>query len=318
MNQKNLKNDLTILVCSCDAYEDLWMPFFTLLKRYWSPLDIHIIFNVETKDFSMDGLDIQCVHSPGEKRYGQRMLNALDSVKTKYVLLLLDDFFLREPVCEETIKQIVSWMDADENIVYFNCDSFNTYVDCETNNYPGFKRLPHASDYMLNMQAAIWQTEMLKSFWRPDASPWEWESLYNVLAFKYPQYKFYCAKKAEDAFLQYGHYKFGDIWGVYRGKWVIEDVGPLFEKEKIDVDFSVRGIYSRGEPIKRSRKTFSDILHRCRIFCQIRKWYELPLYVGSEVRRIIKNSLNDPTEDNYLTYIMKKERERFISSMKKK
>ena len=32
----NNKNDVTILVVSCDKYKDLWIPFFHCFFKYWS------------------------------------------------------------------------------------------------------------------------------------------------------------------------------------------------------------------------------------------------------------------------------------------
>ncbi len=311
-----LKDKLTVLVCSCDAYEDLWDPFFTLLKKYWPSFDLHIIFNTESKSVSFDGLNIECVHSPSEKRYGKRMLNALSRVKTKYVLLMLDDFFLRKPVNHQTIDQVISWLDADDNIAYFNCESKATYTDYELDRFPGFKGIPPANDYTLNMQAAIWRTEILKGFWLPDVSPWEWETLCNVLCLREPRYKFYCADHPQNAFLDYGHYACGDIWGVYRGKWIIEDVGPLFEKENINVDFSIRGVCSKDYKNAPSNKNLTSILKRLKRFCQIRSFIELPLYIGFEINRVIRALLKHPTETNYITYLLEKERKRFMSSQR--
>ena len=175
-----LGQNLTILVCSCDSYQDLWIPFFTLLKKYWDPKDIQILLNTESYDFPFDGLDITVVHSPCEKNYGQRMLNALSCVNTKYVLPLLDDFFLRSPVDENRIREIIRWMDEDSNIAYFNCDSTEVYADWEINRYPGFRRIPPGNRYIFNMQAAIWRTNILKKCWLPNVSPWEWEMLSNT------------------------------------------------------------------------------------------------------------------------------------------
>ncbi|MBR0349163.1 MAG: hypothetical protein IIX16_05925 [Clostridia bacterium] len=337
MQKKNLKDDLTILVCSCDAYADLWNPFFTLFKKYWPFRDVPIILNTESKNFSFDGLDIKCIHSPSEKRYGKRMLNALSNIKTKYVLLLLDDFFLRKPVSEENIFQIINWMKSDKNIAYFSCEPSPTYASYEVNKYPGFKRVPPASDYTLNMQAAIWQTKILKEFWRPSATPWEWETIYNPLILKHPEHKFYCPIHSKDSFLDYGHYAYGDIWGVYRGKWVTEDVDPLFKKENIEVDYSIRGIYPEKMVFKNesvdtissvssiyaethlgnsSVKSLGDIFARLKKFCEIRSFLELPFYIGYEVHRIIKTILKKSMLDNYFTYILKKERKRFLSSSK--
>lgn len=332
MQKQDLKNNLTILVCSCDSYEDLWNPFFTLLKKYWPTVsDIPIVLNTESKNFAFDGLDIICCHSVAEKRYGQRMLNTLSSIRTKYVLLLLDDFFLRKPVSEEKLCQILDWMEKDKDIAYFNCESSYTYTGYEVDKYPGFKRIPPANDFTLNMQAAIWQTEILRDFWKPSASPWEWETIYNPLILNYPNYKFYCTTKFENSFLDYGHYAYGDIWGVYRGKWVMDDVEPLFKKENINVDFSIRGfyqteninsslssdnIYSNTHLKNSTIKSFSDVCARLKKFCEVRSCLELPLYVFFEAYRIIKTIATKTMQDSYFTYLLKKERKRFMSSKK--
>ena len=50
MTDTSWQNRVTLLVNSCDAYADLWQPFFTLLKRYFVPLPAEILLNTETKD----------------------------------------------------------------------------------------------------------------------------------------------------------------------------------------------------------------------------------------------------------------------------
>ena len=239
-----MEKKLTILVNTCDAYEDLWMPFFTLLKRYWDPHKIRIVLNTESKDFSMDGLQIDCVHFPGKSKYGERILHALEQITTEYTLLLLDDFFLRKPVDTEVLFNILTWMDADTDIACFNTETIPVYADWERDKYPGFHRVPPGTQYALNMQAAVWRTRMLKQFWRPKVSPWEWEAYCNLLQYKYPQNKIYCTTDFQNSFLDYGHYQIADVWAVVRGKWVLEDVQPLFEQENIQVDLSKRGYYS--------------------------------------------------------------------------
>ena len=90
MTDTSWRNRVTLLVNSCDAYADLWQPFFTLLKRYFVPLPAEILLNTETKDFAFDGLNLRCVHSTAPT-YGERMTDALREVKTEYTLLLLDE-----------------------------------------------------------------------------------------------------------------------------------------------------------------------------------------------------------------------------------
>ena len=52
MNDTNWQSRVTLLVNSCDAYADLWQPFFTLLKRYFVPLPDEILLNTETKAYN--------------------------------------------------------------------------------------------------------------------------------------------------------------------------------------------------------------------------------------------------------------------------
>ena len=141
MTDTSWQNRVTLLVNSCDAYADLWQPFFTLLKRYFVPLPAEILLNTETKDFAFDGLNLRCVHSTAPT-YGERMTDALREVKTEYTLLLLDDFFLRRPVDIARLADIVRWMDADRDIVYFNSDVTAAVCDLEVDRYPGYRRLP--------------------------------------------------------------------------------------------------------------------------------------------------------------------------------
>lgn len=271
-----LQDKLTILVCSCDKYEDLWTPFFTLLKKYWDTDGIKIILNTETKGFSFDGLDIQCVHTEKAMSYGARMLNALSHIRTKYVLALLDDFFIRSTVDNARLEQIINWMEADSDIVYFNCDINKTYIDWEVDKYPGFRRIPPGNDYILSMQAAIWRTNQLKKHWRPDVTPWEWELLCNVLPSKRADLKYYCVTDLKYSFIDYGYNP--DGMGVFRGKWVIEDVKPLFEREGIMVDYTKRGIYNASEPHQiisnaEDRKSRYSRIYRCLGWQDVLKYF---------------------------------------------
>lgn len=240
-NEHFFQKYITVLVNSCDLYYDLWEPFFLLWRKYASNLGVKVLLNTETLEYYLDGIEIECIHSPKDYPYGKRMLNALSKVKTPYVLPLLDDFFLRSPVNTNAIKQIIEWMEQDHKIVYFNCDCYPTYVDLEVNKYPGYRRIPHGNDYIFSMQAAVWRTEKLKQYWRPYVTPWEWEIICNQLSIRYVEDKYYSVLDLRNAFLDYGYNPEG--MGVYRGKWVKEDVASLFEKEKISVDFSKRGFY---------------------------------------------------------------------------
>lgn len=320
MNMKSqLNNKITILVNSCDDYEDLWKPFFSLLKKYWEPENIRIVLNTESKNFCFEDLSIDCIHpSDIGDQYGKRMINVLSQIKTPYVITLLDDFFMRKKVDWNLICDIIGWMDKDKHIAYFNCDCTKTFYDYELNYYPGYKRLPNGNEYTLNMQAAVWRTKKLQSYWRPDISPWEWEMYTNLIAARNKNDKFYCITDPKYAFCDYGFCFEG--MGVYRGKWVEHDVVPLFKKEKIEVDFSERGFYIPVEKISSSNQArrielrdtlkatrpYSQMIHRCLGEREI-KHFKRFLHKNQFLRLV-----RDPADILYIHYSLASQQNKFL------
>ena len=254
----SLKEKLTILVCTCDSYEDLWYPFFYLLDFYWPNLDCKIILNTETKSFSYKDLKIVS-YSFGPELYGQRLLNHIKEVETPYLLLLLDDFFLRRPVDTEQLSKMIDFMDSDSEIasMYFQ---ESKYVK-EQDSFNQFFRMNRYSPYKLNMQAAIWRTSSLMKYWKAKDNPWIWEVFVNYTTFD-DKDKFYCLKDLKYSPIFYGFNP--DGMGVYRGKWVIEDVQPLFDDHGIIIDYSKRGVYKKETAISRFPvfKTMSYVFRR--------------------------------------------------------
>ena len=302
---------LTILVNSCDAYEDLWYPFFTLLKKYGHLDKTPIILNTESKSFAMDGLEITCVHSPKNAQYGKRMRNALDCVETEYVLMLLDDFFLRNPLDQNKIHEMIFWMDADRDIACFNCEKMDCYVAWEKEKYPGFARIPPGNAYACNMQAAIWRTGKLKKYWRANISPWEWEEYCSLLTGRFPKDKLYCRTETGSLWIDYGHYQVGDLWAVVRGKWIIEDVKPLFDKEKIEVDFFQRGIYHPQE------NRISDHARRGQHFALIARClgaYGVSAYLAYRIKRLFQTG-SLPEDADFFSYLKQRIQEDFLSQI---
>ncbi len=240
-----LSNKATILVCTCDSYSDLWYPFFKLLAYYWPNLDCKIILNTETKSFAFEGLQIDC-YSMGSDSYGQRMIDHLEKITTDYTILLLDDFFLRRPVNVNTLEKIVDRMDNDPDIAAFYCNKSEFCKDGD--NICGFYELKRYAPYRLNMQAAVWRTEKLAKYWEPKDNPWIWEIFVNYLTFDTAD-KFYSLRDLSESPIYYGYNP--DGMGVFRGKWVENDVKPLFEKHNIVVDYSKRGFYEPDRAIAR-------------------------------------------------------------------
>ena len=232
------------------------------------------------------------------------MLAALDKIKTPYVLLMLDDFFLREPVNLKSIEQIVDWMDADEQIGYFNCDVTRAECDLEVGHYPGFRRLPAGNRYTLNMQAAIWRTGVLRSYWRRGVSPWDWEERCNVKTIDDSKHKFYSALTPEDAFMEYGHVYGG--WGVYQGKWCKEDIVPFFEKEGIKVDYNQRGFFEESKKRPYLQTSISRQDRYQKVYNCLGGKYLLPYFIFCRRCNLFSKKNHCAVDEDYFHYLQRK------------
>ena len=232
-----------MLFCTCDAYEDLWMPFFALFSKYWEECNFDIIINTETKHFKYEGLNILTNddnRGSQSESYGKRMIRTLNQISSKYTLLMLDDFFLRRSVNTHLFEEFINIMDQHREIaaIYLTPGYTGGYNISSYDNR--LNELNQFAMYKLNMQASIWRTDKLKEYWDEKDDPWTWEIFANYTTFHKPDV-FLQVIDFESSPLFYGYNPNG--MGVFRGKWVKDDVVPLFETNNISVDYSTRGFY---------------------------------------------------------------------------
>lgn len=250
MNNIKIENEITLLVCTCDAYEDLWYPFFKMLNKYWAGCKLNIILNTETKTYEYEKLNIKSFPQNKSETYGERMIRNLKHIGTKYTLLLLDDFFLRRNVDTEKLEKYLQIMEEDEKIdvIYFTKQILNQSFPSE---HEGLEELKKHAMYRLNMQAGLWRTDRLLNLWKPIDNPWKWEIFANYTTFDSAE-KFLQVEEDEESPFYYGYNPEG--MGVFRGKWVYDDVAPLFKDNDIEIDYSIRGIYEK----KTEKQYFND------------------------------------------------------------
>ncbi len=244
------KQNVTMLVNSCDLYQDIWPMFFCALKEYWPDRDMNIILNTESKniDFKVDGLTVHhFIDDSGKDKWGARFLKVLQSIKSEYVVVVYDDFILESRFDSRRLRALIKHMDLNKNIAvsYLVALGLPTKLD---KRHKDQVVLQDNVDYRLNSAPALWRRENLIEYTGPNDNPWAWEVFGSYRTYN-DKKLFYAPIAPESDLYVYNHKKGGAI---YRGKWVSEVV--LLKKKKYDlnINFNVRGFSSEYLPEKRS------------------------------------------------------------------
>ena len=245
LERKNNRN-CTVVVSSCDKCSDLWYPFFLLFQKAWPENEFPIVLNTESKTYQHQGMNIEtfCLYKENENvPWGKRLKETLKKIDTEYIILLLDDFFLRDRVNHNQIQQCIEWMEQDKSISSF-CFMESNSKNIQDCRYNGFERRPLFGDYKFNCQATVWRRKRLIGYLRNNEDPWQWERFGNWRSYRYLLHKFYALAAGQEYVFPYIHKINGWAWGglaIYRGKWYLPCVEKLFTENEIYVDFTIRG-----------------------------------------------------------------------------
>lgn len=240
----------TLLVNSCDAFEDCWMPFFTLLARYWTAEYPPILLNTETKDWSFGDLPIitSRVQQARDARmsWSQCLDAALARVQTPLVLYMQEDYFIEQPVDHATLERTAAMMLADPSIRHIGLTHFGAGQPLRPDTRPGLSRIGRFASYRISTQAALWRTETLRSYLLEWESGWMFEIFGTVRSWKRNELFLTLDRAATRPAITYQH------TGIVKGQWS-RFVEPLFEREGIAMNFNRRGFYDATQGSLRRR-----------------------------------------------------------------
>ena len=107
------EKECTVLINSCDKYEDAWYPFFELVKKYWRGCNYHFFLNTETKQYSHSGIDLTVINTHSNNAtpsWGKRTKECLQQISSPYVLLLLEDFFFQRDVNQKEFEKCIQML----------------------------------------------------------------------------------------------------------------------------------------------------------------------------------------------------------------
>ena len=261
--------DCSIVIPSCDGYSDLWMPFLKLLDRYWPDRSMPVYFG--TNAMSVEGRVIVLKSDRGNI-WSDRLIDYLQRLDSEYVLLMLEDFFLRRPVRNAEIQQCLEFVrDSNAHMVRL------VPLPRPTRRLPGNDRFgicEPGSPYRLSTQAAIWRRSTLLGLLRPGETIWQFEIVGSQRSSSLRD-GFYSVWKPV---LPYPGILVHHV--VEKGKWFPHEAWR-FRRAGIGCDFARRGTLPWGHTLMVQCVRVADIIlrplswqARSRLKAAVRRWLE--------------------------------------------
>lgn len=238
-----MKHEYSILINTTDSFEDCWMPFFTLFKKYWPDYEGKIYLNTETKEFIYPGLNIVSVknnsNNPEQRiTWSECLIRALNGIDNEVILYIQEDYFLKDFVKNDLVEKYVQMMHNNSEMDCIHLTDQGLINDKKSEKYEGLYTVLAKQRYLISCQTALWKKESMLSFLRTYENAWQFEEFGSQRAAIIKPNIFGVDKNwiklDEFEIIPY------IFTGIIQGRWY-EPVVALFEKHKIKIDYSVRG-----------------------------------------------------------------------------
>jgi len=234
-----------ILVVSCDAYSDLWNPFFALIALFWPdcPYPIYLCSNYKT----FDANKVISLPIGDDVSWSGNLRKALSQINENYVLLFLDDLLLTAPVNTKAVQEVSEWfIGRSGNCVRMNPSPAPDYRLKGSNVPVGIGQVSAGTIYRASTVLTLWNKRVLCDLLEEGESAWDFEIYGSVRADAYGG--FYASK----------HRHFEIVNSVIKGKW-IPSVVPWLSQMGIVPDAN-RSIMDWPESVIYKFKTIRSIL----------------------------------------------------------
>lgn len=200
---------MTIIVLSCSKNEDTFLPFCHFMERYYPnhPKILYFTDGIINPFYTTIPIEM----SLNEWTRGFReFLNCIDD---EYILLMIDDCFIRQPVDTDRIEEALEIIKSEPNVACMNFEKAWDEHDKPTA-YEGWKVREHGRDYEVSLMCGIWNIEKLLKVLDRDCSPWEIELKQDGKGFDY-------YINAGDYIIDWGYRTFQPC-GKVKGVWTQE------------------------------------------------------------------------------------------------
>lgn len=167
-----LKDKLTMVISSCEAYSDLWDNHILLLNENWKDRDIKTVI-VTDKVHESNYQDIEIFPAGDLLEMPQRLKKYIKTCDTEYILITLDDYYVDKKIDTKKIQRAIDIMET-KKLDYFR---FWPYPH-ERKKIDDIEKaywIELNGNYKVYLYPAIWRKEFLEDTIKDSLSAWEYE-----------------------------------------------------------------------------------------------------------------------------------------------
>lgn len=256
---------VSILVSSCDKYSDIWPLFTYFFNKYWPDCKLEKYFLSNEAKYDLKGFKVISVGE--DKGWSSNLIKALNQIETSYVLILLDDIFIKSKVDNTVFNEICNeFIQNNGNYLKFLSHP-NSKLKSNSEYY---NVLPKGSLYRSTAVFALWNKETLLNLLKSHENPWEFELKGSIRSDAFDN--FFVVRKD---FFQYIH-------SIVRGKFLHSAYNKIKKEDDVLLEFIKREVNS---PIYELKQRFVNLRHK--IFYKL-----IPMKNRRKIRSILKRDKN--------------------------
>ena len=244
----------SILVNTCDKFEDCWNPFFKLFFLFWPDYNGVIYLNTEYKEYKESWGKNKIISIKGCKRnsypkgkratWSQCLYWALELIDTDIVLYLQEDYFFKDKVKTNIIDGFVDLMLSDESIKCIHLTDQSVLASGKSE-FEKLDNVARIQKYRVSCQAALWRKKELFELLRLREDAWQFEK-YGSKRSSLLNHRYLVVDKTWVKLNKFEIIPY-IFTGIVRGRW-IRETETLFNAQGIKLDFSVRGFIDEPQP----------------------------------------------------------------------
>lgn len=171
--KRRLKENLAVLISSCDKFSDLWKEHIRLYRNNWQgeKIKTYLVTDKETEQFFED---VQIIVAPSDFNFPMRIKYALQYIDAPYILLTLDDYFIINTIKRDELLYLSNRAET-ENIDYLMLYDRRRDNPYKFSTLDVLEEIGLKKKYAVTLYPAIWNKEFLAKTVKDDLSPWLYE-----------------------------------------------------------------------------------------------------------------------------------------------